>query len=81
MTSNKKFYKTTITLIVLSENPIPDEFDIPQIAFEATEGDYSMADGERVQVELTGKEMADALTEQGSEPGFFQLNDMGVEQE
>jgi hypothetical protein len=79
--SKRKFYKTTITLVVLSEEPIPDEMNIPSIAFEATDGSFSMADGARIQVELNGKEAAVALSEQGSDPGFFRLNDDGVDQE
>ncbi|MEG7741739.1 hypothetical protein U2084_14975, partial [Listeria monocytogenes] len=75
--TTRKFYKTIIQLEVLSEEPIPDEMDVAQIAFEATEGDYSMVDGERIQTILNGQQTADALKEQASDPSFFLLTEDG----
>lgn len=75
--TQRKFYKTLITIEVLSEDPIPDDMNIAQIAFEASDGDYSMSDGMRIETVLTGKAAADALQEQGSDPGFFKLTDDG----
>lgn len=74
--TNRKFYKTTITLEVLSERPIGN-MDIEEIAQEIITGDMSGAhsvDGVEV---LNGKEMAAALLKQDSDPMFFMLTDDG----
>ncbi len=81
MMTNRKFYKTVFTIEVLSEEPIPDTMDTSQVIFEATLGDFSMTEGERVETILNGKAAAEALKEQGSDPSFFRLNDAGVDQE
>ncbi len=74
--TDRKFYKTIVQLEVLSERPIGD-MDVEQIAFEATEGDFSMRRLPDQETVLNGKETADALGEQGSNSMFFQLTDDG----
>jgi hypothetical protein len=80
--TNRKFFKTTFTVDVLSEEPIPDWMTLQQVLDEADCGGYvagvstSEADT-RVEKGLNGKEAADALHGLGSQPGFFQLDDEG----
>ena len=62
---------------MLSEGPIPPNFDVDDIAQECDAGEYVMGDVDRVQVALTGAEMAKALRSAGSTPSFFQLDDEG----
>lgn len=76
--TDRMFYKTVITIEVLSEEPIPDGMSIENIANEAMEGSYSMRSLEEAkETLLNGKEAADALLEQGSNPSFFRLTDDG----
>lgn len=73
----RKFYKTTVTFVVLSEEPIPPYTDLYHIAQEAAEGRYVGSFGASPEELLDGSEMAKALYEAGSEPGFFELDDDG----
>lgn len=76
--TDRVFYKTIITIEVLSEDPIPDGMSVENIAKEAMEGSYSMQTlGEPIETVLNGKEAADALLEQGSDSSFFQLTEDG----
>ena len=72
-----KFYKTVFTFEVLSEKPIPDDMELGEIYFQTIQGDYSGKLKSRVETKLTGKEMAKALIDQESDPGFFQLDKNG----
>lgn len=79
MTNTKKYYKTVIQMEVLSEEPIGDA-DMQTILHQTTDGDWSGKNTTIVQDEaLSGKQMADALREQGSDPEFFQLDEDGNE--
>src|SRR5271157_3893202 len=75
--TERKFYKTTITLEVLSEDEIPDSTDIPNIIDECLEGAYSLRILSATETILNGKETADALLEQASDPGFFGVDENG----
>ncbi len=75
--SKRTFYKTTITLDILSEEPIPNPDDITTIANEMINGDYSGIVRDAEMDELDGKEAAEELMCQGSDPGFFGLDDDG----
>lgn len=78
--TNRKFYKTTIMLEVLSERPIAD-MELEDIAYEITMGDMSGTyDVDDVEI-LNGKQMAEALIKQGSDPMFFMLTDDGEDDE
>lgn len=72
----KKFYKTTIRVTVLSEDPF-DCTDLETIAEATDKGDCVGEVDNEGSVEVTGKEMADLLYAAGSEPGFFQIDDDG----
>lgn len=78
MQSERKFYKTRIVFEVLSEEPLPGHAGLEYIARESEDGRYVgrfSADG--AEATLTGKQMADALYDFGSDPGFFSLDDEG----
>ena len=75
--TTRKFYKRTVTLEILSEEPIPPGMDIANVIFEAQNGDYSMREFGEKEVELNGKEAAEALRNQDSDPSFFRLTDDG----
>ena len=80
--TERKFYKTTLRMVVLSEEPIPPDMTVDEILEEADSGDYvagasSMEEADRVEQVLDGKQIGRELIAIGSEPGFFQLDDEG----
>jgi len=78
----RKFFKTKITIEVLSEEPISDDMSLADIAFQGDEGDYSIGNNNYYkQTVLNGKQAAKALKKQGSDPSFFRLNDEGEDNE
>lgn len=79
--TKRKFYKTLVTLEVLSEEPIPEGMEVPDIMAEATDGAYSAQVLPTAQKILNGKQAAKALMDQGSDPGFFQLTEDGKDVE
>ena len=69
-----RFTRTVLTVEVLSEYPY--EFaGLANVAHDITEGDCSGSVVISGQTELTPEAMAKALLSQGSDPGFFQLDD------
>lgn len=62
-----KYYRTIIVKEILSEDP----YDI------AVEEDCSIQIKSQKTEEISGREMAEALTAQGSDPEFFQLDEEG----
>ena len=84
MPSKRKFYKTVIQVIVLSEDPL--EFDednsvLGQLDYQVTEGDCSGQVKLMESVAVTGPAMAQLLREQNSDPSFFNLTDDGEDEE
>lgn len=79
--TDRKFHKRLLTIEVLSEEPIPEGMEVETIIEESKSGDYSMRIASDEESELNGKEAADALLEQGSDPGFFQLTPEGEDAE
>jgi hypothetical protein len=77
LTKPKSFYKTVYTFEVLSEEPLEGPFDLADLDRMTDEGDCVGRFTNTEQTELTAKEVAAALIAFGSEPGFFQLDDMG----
>ena len=69
-------YRNHITLVVLSEEPIPDNMDMEDVAREYNEGDYVLHTYEVHPEPLTDEQMAAALVAAGSEPGFFMLDEV-----
>ena len=76
--TERKFYKTVIRVEVLSEDyPISEDLSLAEIHHAITEGDCSGVCAFDPPRQLTGAEAAEELMEQGSDPGFFQLNEQG----
>jgi len=76
-TTSQKFYRTVIQIEILSEEPYKTE-NILNISHDITEGHYSGSLTDIVRnEEKSGKEMADLLLAQHSDPGFFCLNEDG----
>ena len=75
----KKFYKTTYVIEVLTEDePMPSCIpDLASIEYDYTYGHASGSFTCTEQKELTAKEAAEALLEQGSDPEFFGLDEEG----
>jgi hypothetical protein len=80
--TDRKFYKTTIILDVLSEDyPVDENWDLDRIAEEGKDGMFSIFWSVQKQKELNGKEIVNELIKQGSEPEFFDINEDGDELE
>jgi len=75
--TKRKFYKTTITVTVLSENPYHAD-NLEEVAFSITEGDCS-GEWDQKSITINGKTAAKELKKQGSDPEFFNLDDKGNE--
>ena len=74
----RKFYQKTVTIVILSETPI-GEPDLGQIHHQVIEGDWSGKWEHGEEKVLNGKEAAEALKSQDSDPSFFGLNDDGTD--
>lgn len=73
----KKFFKTTITIEILSEKKY-NSTDLEKIAYDITDGDCSGVVNVTEYKELTPVEAAKALLAQGSDPEFFGLDEEGI---
>lgn len=80
MPSKRKFYRTLITLEVLSQEPLPS-MSLADLAYATTEGDCSGQFKQTTERELDGPQAAAALIAQGSDPGFFGLTEDGQDDE
>lgn len=79
MANENKYYKTVLTIEVLSEEPIPSWMEPTQVLEEMNAGSFVGNASEASPSELTGKQMAKELTQFGSEPAFFSLDEDGNE--
>jgi hypothetical protein len=77
MTSARKFYKTEIRVVLLSEEPLPDCMDLETAQYLMTEGHCSGVVEQDAGEEVTGPDMARMLKAQGSDPDFFSLDEEG----
>jgi hypothetical protein len=76
-TRQRIFYRTTISIDVLSEEPLPDGLSLTEIDYAITDGPCVGGAMRAEQRIVTAREAADALHEFGSDPSFFQLTDDG----
>jgi len=72
----RKFYKTVFELTVLSE-AVLENMSLGELSYECMEGELSGSLTTKSVNGMTAKEAADALTAQGSDPEFFQLDSEG----
>jgi hypothetical protein len=79
--TDRKFYATTFTFKVLSEEPVYNS-SLADLTYAVDEGPCVMhsfdSDGGKT---VTPKDMADLLTEAGSDPSFFDLDPDGTDNE
>ena len=68
----RKYYKTIIQVEVLSEDPY-NYIGLNELHYDITDGGCSGKTSVISSETLSGKQMAKALKEQGSDPGFFNL--------
>lgn len=73
--TNRKFYKTIIQVEVLSEEPF--EYNTLDDVARAINDDCSGQTTTVSTTTLDGKQAAEALQEQASDPAFFQLTEEG----
>lgn len=79
MSSERKFYKTVVTVEVLHENrdDINDNMKLADVAEAIFSGPCSGKVSFSAPIEIGPKTAAKKLMEQGSDPGFFQLDEEG----
>ncbi len=76
MVSTRNFYRTVITVEVLSEEPF--EFrNLKDVHYAITDGDCSGSYGTTSVETADGRRMAELLLNQGSDPDFFGLTEAG----
>jgi hypothetical protein len=79
---NRKFYKTIIQITILSEDhPVGSGMELSAINNAITDGDCSGACELIQEKQVCAGRMAKLLVEQGSDPGFFGLDEDGKEVE
>lgn len=70
--SDEKFYKTTLSFVVLSSEPIPDAMELNTIISECDDGGYVLHSVPPLVEEILDRADIDAaLIEAGSDPSFF----------
>lgn len=77
MSSKRTFYKTTIKLVILSEDAPPEWESLSDLASLMEEGPCSGDLDVLSQRPITGRQAARELRKQRSEPEFFMLDDNG----
>jgi len=75
--SKRIYYKTTYTVEILSERPIPEDWDLVAVLEEAQTGSYSGDVKRCIVEEVDGPTMAVLLRDQRSSPDFFMLDEEG----
>lgn len=73
-----KYIRTIIKIELLTEDRSAlqiESLDLEQVVYEMTHGDASGKFTVESSIEVTGRKMAKLLKAQGSDPGFFQLDD------
>ncbi len=79
--TKRKFYKTRIVVEVLSEEPLSEDQELDSVHWGITNGDWSGTVKWSPPKVLNGAQAARALRSQGSDPGFFRLDDKGGDEE
>lgn len=75
--TERKFYRQVVTVEILSEELKDFDNDLEAIAAAITDGDCSGVVSVEVSDEVDGLAMARLLAAQGSDPGFFMLDEEG----
>lgn len=72
----RSIYKTVVSFIVLSDEPIED-VPLDQIIYETEEGQWVKYNEDMKSKQIKGNKAVKAIYESGSEPGFFFMDDKG----
>ena len=75
--SKRKFYKTVIKFVVLSEDPISNNMSLDRILEETDSGDMVGHVESRKSSTLNSQEIVGELDKAGSDSTFFQLTEDG----
>ena len=75
--SSNTFYRTILTVEVLSEEPVSDALSLADIAREGEDGSFSLDVTSQETTGVSSAEMATLLLAQGSDPEFFLLDEDG----
>jgi len=75
--TDRRFFRTIIAIEVLSEEQIPEGMELDSVVREARDGAYSMRPLKHEVQSLSGRQAANALRKQGSDPMFFRLTKGG----
>jgi hypothetical protein len=77
MPSDRKFYKTIITVEILSEDVPPEWDDLEDIYYLIGQGDCSGMITSDHTFQVDASTIAKALLEQNTDPSFFNLTETG----
>lgn len=68
-------YKTKVTVEVLSNEPPDDVGSLSNLAYQCIEGDFSCRTDVGDSIKLEGDDAIRAITMQGSDPSFFDIDE------
>jgi hypothetical protein len=72
--TDRKFYRNTFTLVILSEHEPLTNVDLDNLGYLVSEGPCVLHSFMEADEQIDSKQMADLLTDAGSMPDFFQLD-------
>ena len=75
--SSNTFYRTILTVEVLSEEPVSDALSLADLAREGEDGSFSLVVTSQETTGVSSAEMATLLLAQGSDPELFLLDEDG----
>lgn len=76
----KTIYKSVLTIEVLSDIPLPENVSLTDIVYEITDGDMSgLVNWKKRNIPIKGKKAIKEVVLQGSDPGFFNMDENGNE--
>lgn len=81
MASKRKFYKTTITVEVISEEKPREDLTLADYAREGVHGEFSLTWKVARQSQLGGRATAKALESHNTDPNFFGLTPEGDDED
>ncbi len=75
--TNRQFYKIIYQVTVLADDTLSDNYTLNDIGFLINNGKCSGVTKQISHKTLDGKQIAEELQKQGSDPGFFQVDKNG----
>jgi hypothetical protein len=77
--SKRKFYRTVVSIEILSEEPLGKDLDLEDLAYAIDQGPCVGHALRLKSKKISAKQAAKALYEFASEPSFFELSDEGAD--